>query len=520
MKKVVVLVLFLSMILPATVFGAEKGISVYIDGVKLQFTSKPIQENGTTLVPLRTIFEGLGANVKWDSKTQTVKASKNGVNIEIKLGQKFATRDGKKIALTTKPRTIASVTYVPLRFIGESFGNAIEVKGKDIYIISPAPPSFEYVAKDSNTQAPSQPGSKLTVQEIGKLSNRVVYIETYDASNKPLATGSGIVVSSDGRILTNYHVIDQASTVKIEFNDQRSFTTSTLLAKDEDLDLALLKISAANLPYVNIGDSASLQLGEEVVAIGSPLGYKNSLTSGVVSQTSRQVDGQNYIQISTPIDHGSSGGALFNMKGELVGVTSALIQSSANINLAIPSSDVKIFLSKPQTEQSLSTLVQSKPAPNITAVNSAGAQVLTSYLNENYGGLTYGGLEMDFDWYVVPSKDGQQYLIGGSMKDGQQWADWVDMQDDDETAIPSLIIYLSNELRSNLKISDTFFSLFLDVYVDKYPGSFPAESITKEGSGYRLNYNFIFGSVDYTTGYLDYIIDPANNKNIQSMKIN
>ncbi|WP_433946069.1 stalk domain-containing protein [Paenibacillus sp. SN-8-1] len=228
MKKVVLLVLFLSILLPATVFGAEQGINVYIDGVKLQFTSKPIQENGTTLVPLRTIFEGLGANVKWDAKTQTVIASKNGVNIEIKLGQKFATRDGKRIPLTTKPRTILGVTYVPLRFIGESFGNTIEVKGKEIYIISPEPPSFEYEAKDSSVQAgttpnqtttPAQSGSNVSVQEIGKLSNRVVYIETYDASNKPLATGSGIVVSSDGKILTNFHVIDGASSVKIEFND-------------------------------------------------------------------------------------------------------------------------------------------------------------------------------------------------------------------------------------------------------------------------------------------------------------
>ncbi|WP_433946070.1 S1C family serine protease [Paenibacillus sp. SN-8-1] len=293
-----------------------------------------------------------------------------------------------------------------------------------------------------------------------------------------------------------------------------------MLAKDENLDLALLKIPAANLPYVNIGDSTSLQLGEEVVAIGSPLGYKNTLTSGVVSQTLRKVDGQNYIQISTPIDHGSSGGALFNMKGELVGVTSAGIQSSANINLAIPSSDVKVFLSKPQAEQRLTpSAQQQKPSTNITGVNSAGAKTLASYLNENYGSLDYDGLEVDFEWFVVPSEDGKQYLIGGSMEDGQQWADWVDKQDDDETAMPSLIVYLSNELRNNLKISDTFFSLYLNVYLDKYPSSFPAESITREGRGYRLNYNFIYGSVDYTSGYLYYIIDPVNNKEVQSMKI-
>ncbi|RUT36452.1 trypsin-like serine protease [Paenibacillus zeisoli] len=516
MKKVVVLVLFLSLILPATVFGADQGINVYIDGVKLQFTSKPIQENGTTLVPLRTIFEGLGANVKWDAKTQTVKASKNGVNIEIKLGQKFALRNGTKITLTTKPRTINGVTYVPLRFIGESFGNTIEVKGQVINIISPQPPSFEY---DGSSNTTAQPSTNFSVQEIGKLSNRVVYIETYDSSNKPLATGSGIVVSSDGKILTNFHVIEGASSVKIEFNDQRSFTTSTLLVKDEDLDLALLKIPATNLQYVKIGDSTSLQLGEEVVAIGSPLGYKNTLTSGVVSQTIRKVDGQNYIQISTPIDHGSSGGALFNMKGELVGVTSAGVQSSANINLAIPSSDVKTFLAKPQAEQSLSSIVQSKPNTSIAAVNTEGAKTLEKYLNDNYGGLTYDGLHLDFEWFVIPSEDRTMYLIGGTMLDGDQWSDWVDKQDANEDAMPTFILYLSNELRNNLNISDTMVSLYLDVYVTQYPSSFPASSITKEGSRYHLVYNFIIGSVDYDSGYLYYLIDPDNNKNYEKVRI-
>jgi serine protease Do len=513
MKKMIFMVLLFALILPTTVFGADQGISVFIDGTKLLFTSKPIQENGTTLVPLRTIFEGLGADVKWDSKSQTVRATKDGVNIQIVLGQTFASRNGQVIRLTTKPRSILGVTYVPLRFIGESFGNVIEVKGKQIHIKSPQTPSFEYVAEANPTT--TQSSSNKSVQEIGKLSNRVVYVEVYDATNTVIASGSGVVMSADGEILTNFHVIDQASSIKIEFNDKRTFTTSTVLIKDESLDLALIKINANSLQSVNIGDSTILELGEEVVAIGSPLGYKNSLTSGVVSQTLRKVEGQNYIQISAPIDHGSSGGALFNMKGELVGITSAFVQSSADINLAIPASDVKTFLSRPKVVQSLTSLLQKKPITK----NPTSPEALTSYLNENYSALTYEDLNFDFEWLVVPSSDGKDLFIGGTLYDTLQWNEWVDYHEIDQYVIPDMISYLSDELHDELNLSNTFFALYLNVYSDSYPETFPIDSITKEGSGYRLDYNFAYGSMNYSTGYFGYTTDPEDSDAYTSVKL-
>ncbi|WP_188537089.1 trypsin-like peptidase domain-containing protein [Paenibacillus segetis] len=516
MKKMLFMFIMLTaFIIPSTAFAADQGISVYVDGTKLQFTSKPIQENGTTLVPLRTIFEVLGANVKWDAKTQTVSASKEGVNIQIVLGKKFASRNGQVIPLTTKPRSISGVTYVPLRFIGESFGNTIEVKGKQIYIQSPQIPSFEYIANPPTTASTpnsTSTSSNLSIQEVGRLSNRVVYIEVYNASNKVISSGSGVVISADGEILTNFHVIDGASTISVEFNDQRAFKTSTLLLKDETRDLALIKIDAKSLPYVNIGDSTKLELGEEVVAIGSPLGYKNSLTSGVVSQTLRTVEGQNYIQISAPIDHGSSGGALFNMRGELVGVTSAFIQSSADINLAIPSSDVTTFLTKSKVAQSLTTVLQQKPNKN-TSSNKITATSLTDYMNENYGVITYKDLNLDFEWVVIPSKNGEGFILGGTMYDGTQWADWMDYQVNGNNSVPvaaSVILYLSDELHDELGLSDTFFTLYLNVYLSSYPSSFPYSAITSEGRGYRLDYNFAYGKLDYSTGYYGYTADPED----------
>lgn len=335
MKKFALLLFVFTLFMPTVAQAAEKSIAIYLDDKELIFTSKPIQTEGTTLVPIRNLFEALGARVSFNSKTQTVKATKREVTVQLILGQTVAFRNGEPIQLTAKPRTVAGVTYVPLRFISQSFGCTIKTKGNQIYIYSPlpiVPPAVEETSLPEVTSQPEEteqltrpPNADLSSQEIGKLSNRVVYIEVYDERGDILGSGSGVVVGAEGEILTNYHVIDGATSAKIDFTDQRSYQTSTLLIKDENRDLALLKIDASSLPAAYLGDSSALSLGEEVVAIGSPLGFKNTLSTGVVSTTSRIIDGHDYIQISTPIDHGSSGGALFNKQGELVGITTALV---------------------------------------------------------------------------------------------------------------------------------------------------------------------------------------------------
>ncbi len=168
------------------------------------------------------------------------------------------------------------------------------------------------------------------------------------------ASGSGFVITQDGYIVTNYHVIDEASTIKVTFMDGKSYDAK-LVGGDEENDLAVLKIDAAGLTPVIIGDSGTLVVGDPVYAIGNPLGELTySLTDGLVSALDRNVtmsDGRrmNYIQTNTAINSGNSGGALFNAYGQVVGIVSAKLSggssgSSASVEglgFAIPMDDVK-----------------------------------------------------------------------------------------------------------------------------------------------------------------------------------
>lgn len=168
------------------------------------------------------------------------------------------------------------------------------------------------------------------------------------------AAGSGFVISADGYILTNYHVIDEATTIKVAFVDGKTYDAK-LVGGEEENDIAVLKIEATGLTPVIIGDSDNLQVGEQVVAIGNPLGELTySMTGGMVSAKDRSItmsDGtvMNMIQTDTAINNGNSGGPLFDMYGQVVGITSAKLSNSnasgeatiEGLGFAIPINDVK-----------------------------------------------------------------------------------------------------------------------------------------------------------------------------------
>jgi len=155
--------------------------------------------------------------------------------------------------------------------------------------------------------------------------------------------GSGVVVTSDGYILTNNHVIDSADDIRVEFTDGRSFKAK-LVGADKPSDLALLKVESTNLPTVSVGNSDAVQVGDVVLAVGNPLGIGQTVTMGIISAKGRSTgsgDGsyEDFLQTDAPINHGNSGGALVNLKGELVGINSQIVsQSDGNIGIgfAIP----------------------------------------------------------------------------------------------------------------------------------------------------------------------------------------
>jgi serine protease Do len=142
--------------------------------------------------------------------------------------------------------------------------------------------------------------------------------------------GSGFIISADGYVLTNAHVIDSADEVVVKLNDKREFK-ARVIGADRLTDVALLKIDAAGLPTVRIGDPAKLRVGEWVFAIGSPFGLEQTVTAGIVSAKGRSLPDENYvpfIQTDVAINPGNSGGPLFNMKGEVVGINSQIYSRS------------------------------------------------------------------------------------------------------------------------------------------------------------------------------------------------
>ncbi|CAG4883844.1 putative periplasmic serine endoprotease DegP-like [Georgfuchsia toluolica] len=161
----------------------------------------------------------------------------------------------------------------------------------------------------------------------------------HDYESKSL--GSGFIVGADGLILTNAHVVNDADEVLVRLTDKREFKAKVLGA-DRRTDVALIKINARGLPVVKLGDASKLKVGEWVVAIGSPFGFDNSVTAGIVSAKGRQLPQENYvpfIQTDAAINPGNSGGPLFNMRGEVVGINSQIFSRSGGymgLSFAIP----------------------------------------------------------------------------------------------------------------------------------------------------------------------------------------
>jgi Do/DeqQ family serine protease len=160
--------------------------------------------------------------------------------------------------------------------------------------------------------------------------------------------GSGVIVTQDGYILTNNHVVDSTNKVQVELPDSRSYPAK-VVGTDPASDLAVVKIDAANLPTLTIGDSDVVKVGDQVLAVGNPLGVGETVTAGIISAKGRQTpdgsDGyQDFLQTDAAINHGNSGGALVNMAGQLIGINSQILSpSDGNIGLgfAIPSNMAK-----------------------------------------------------------------------------------------------------------------------------------------------------------------------------------
>ncbi|MGJ8663931.1 MAG: Do family serine endopeptidase, partial [Marinicella sp.] len=171
--------------------------------------------------------------------------------------------------------------------------------------------------------------------------NRFFGLPSQPQNRDRVSGGSGFIIAEDGLILTNRHVIEGADKIIVTLLDRREFEAE-LIGEDEASDIAVLKIDGKNLPKLNVGSTDDLEIGEWVMAIGSPLSFENSVTKGIVSAKGRQIGSQQYvpyIQSDVPINRGNSGGPLINLKGEVVGINTLIFSNTGGymgISFSVP----------------------------------------------------------------------------------------------------------------------------------------------------------------------------------------
>jgi trypsin-like peptidase len=236
------------------------------------------------------------------------------------------------------------------------------------------------------------------IPAIAKASNGAIVTIITANNDKPIAQGTGFLVSADGVIVTNYHVIATGNVAIVKFPDDTAFPVDGVLAADKVRDLAIIKIHGKTFQTLALGDSDDIQVGEEVVAIGNPLSLESTVSNGIISgvRTSKEQGGK-FLQTTAPISPGSSGGPLFNMRGEVVGINALYLEGGENLNFAIPVNDAKLLLSHQSAKlQNLPDQHESAPAdaPPSTTVEGPIAQTKEAQKS-----------------YYVRARKGETYII-------------------------------------------------------------------------------------------------------------
>ncbi|MGH9774073.1 MAG: S1C family serine protease [Candidatus Acidiferrales bacterium] len=235
-------------------------------------------------------------------------------------------------------------------------------------ILAVAPAVGAQTQKMSRQAPASHVRAPLTVKQIvQRESPAIVAIFNLDQKGEPQAAGTGFIVKPDGVIVTNYHVIDGASDALVKLKSGEVYDHVMVVDADERRDVAVLKVKAIDLPTVTLGNSAAVEPGDAAVAIGNPQGFDFTVSNGIIS--ARRVDvpgmeGTAVFQITAPISHGSSGGPLYNERGEVIGITSAawVKDQSQNINFAVDIKYAKLMIDGP-VQMSLAQLTSRNAKP-------------------------------------------------------------------------------------------------------------------------------------------------------------
>ena len=282
------MLLFVILCVFLSVPAFARNISVSLDGNSLPLSAPAIVKNDRVLVPMRSIMEALGYTVVWDNKNRTIEATKGSTTLFLTLDQSVALVNQTPVVLDAAALLSENTTMVPLRFVAEYSGATVEWTAASNTIV---------ISTEKKSPA--------------SLTDSVVYIQT----NK--IQGSGIVLSKDGLISTNYHVVEGASMLQLVFADSSVYQGKvTVVGLDPQRDIALLKIERNDLIPAEV--ETAYKKGDAVSSVGAPNGKRNTIAEGTINDFNEDI-----LSSSAFIDHGSSGGGLFNSKGKVIGMTSS-----------------------------------------------------------------------------------------------------------------------------------------------------------------------------------------------------
>jgi len=395
MKKLVkmLVVALFTFLCSVSAFAQQGDINVYLNNNEMTFDTQPQIINNTTMVPMRAIFESMDYEVYWDDTTKTVTGINNENIIQLTINNSTAYKNGESISIDTTPQIVDGSTLVPLRFIAESASATVDwdETTRTVYI---------FTSEEAIDTVKSDEDKSIDDEELKKAT---VLINT----NK--LQGSGIILSSDGYIVTNFHVVENASVIDIEFYDRTIYRGNVHIAGyDTARDLVILKIDAQNLSFANIGDSDTVKTGDNVTAIGSPNGDLNIVSTGTVTDRDDFI-----ISSSAYITGGSSGGGLFNDKGEVIAINSSY--DTVAHYMAIPINYVSdIDISKNISMDSWSSVNASLVPPETFEYSSLDKNTTTISWDSVYS--TDG-----YHIYTSYTKDGKYSILKNPSANSNIW---------------------------------------------------------------------------------------------------
>ncbi len=337
--------------------------------------------------------------------------------------------------------------------------------------------------------------SDLSANDIyNKISNSMVRIDAYDKNGKRISLGSGFFISNDGKIATNYHVVDSAYNLKaVLYSDDSTHTVTNILGYNKSQDVAVIQINLNNTPYLKISND-SVNVGDIVYTLGSPKGVDDIFTSGMVSNSSVTVSGKECIAFTAPISSGNSGGPLVNKNGEVIGINTMKVTDAENFNLAI--------LSKQITSLNLNTPVSP-----------------STHYNNNLSANAFG----IFACYIMVNADGtkdDQYIKYTSVKETENNVgfEYYSVYDVEKGELIFRTYIVKNAKRLYMyefeitKISDNYTIRFYDIKEGQY--TIEAIASTKMPAvSYKSDFESLFNI--YTFRYIEGdTVPPENMKQI------